>query len=537
MNLFTGKIRLLGLLACSLLLSAALLPQSAGAASSAALLKDMKEIVASPGFWGGNAFALGKDGTVWAWGSNINGQLANGAAGPEGWTITPQRLPGLDHTRQLVAGAGYYLALKEDGTVMIWGKFLQDNTVQPDNKQYKVVPPQPLSGMNDIASMTSVTGGLLALKKNGTVMEWLAPEYSNTGYTEIEAAHQVTGISDVNSVDGGLINTAVRKNGTLWIWASSAQSKYVDLSQKPAQVQNLYHVTATDAADGSLIVLTESGSVWASVNGPAGGSTAFTMSKMAGLTGIVSVQTGTGLNLVKNSKGEYWLWEAGTHLRSLQQVTAVSGIERLTLDLNGLVAVKKDGSVWTWQRDGLSGKLGFKPAKRIKTLVSPVSFAAGENSKYAVMKDGSVYAWGTNMFGQLGISVRESKPFTPTPVLKPVNLIINGKSIRTGQPPIYLDGHVMVPLRATAESLGYKVIWDLSAGTTKLIKDGQTFTFKDGRIAVEGGSSVAINPPTFKVSYTEMVPAGMLATALGLSAQWDSFRYQLTLGSAATPAP
>ncbi|OMD78745.1 hypothetical protein [Paenibacillus odorifer] len=117
MHLFSRKLRLFSLLVCSSLVTALSVPQVISAAPSPGKLGGIKEIVASPGFWGGSSFAVGTDGNVWSWGSNVFGQFANGTAGPEGWTITPHRIAGLEHTKQLAIGEAYYVALNEDGTV------------------------------------------------------------------------------------------------------------------------------------------------------------------------------------------------------------------------------------------------------------------------------------------------------------------------------------------------------------------------------------------------------------------------------------
>lgn len=79
----------------------------------------------------------------------------------------------------------------------------------------------------------------------------------------------------------------------------------------------------------------------------------------------------------------------------------------------------------------------------------------GENSKYAVLKDGTAVAWGTNRFGQLGISAVDSRPFTISPILKPVTVIVDGQKMDSAQSAIFMDGSVKVPIRDVAESLGY----------------------------------------------------------------------------------
>lgn len=536
MNLFSRKLRAFSLAICLIIVTTISFPQGMSAATSAGKLSGIKEIVASSGFWGGSSFALGKDGTVWVWGSNVFGQFANGTAGPEGWTITPERIPALDHTKQLVIGSrGYYLALKEDGTVTVWGDYPNHSAEVTGNgalgKQRKVLLPQTISGMTDVVTVTSGSHNTLALRKDGSVLQWISPERSQSVYTELPAATKVKGLSEVKWIgSSGNYHAAIKDNGTLWLWAANQQNHPVGIIAEPRPVQDLYHVKSVSMSESSLVALTESGSVWTTIGNE--NNNVITMKKMKGLSDIVSIQTKNGLNVAKNKKGEYWVWKADTLLKDLQKITAVNQISKLSLDLDGLVAVKKDGTVWTWQRNSsIENTLVFTQPKQIKGLRDPLSFAMGENSKYAVLKDGTAVAWGTNMFGQLGISVLDSRPFTVSPILKPVAVIVNGKKVDSIQSAIFLDGSVRVPLRDVAESLGYTLSWNGNLKLSKEGKDGRAaeIIYSEGKFINHDGTSVMLQPRAINVSYTSLVPAAALAKALGASVEWDSNLYQLTL--------
>lgn len=514
MNLLTRKLRLFSLVVFSTFMAVMSVPQVISAAPSSAQLSGIKEIVATSGFWGGSSFALMTDGTVWAWGSNVFGQFAKGTAGPEGWTITPHSIAALEHTKQLEIGGVYFLALKEDGTVTTWGDYPSMSAAEAGNgassKQHKVLMPQVISGMTDVVSIASGMHNTLALRKDGSVLQWNSPETSDVGSTELPPATKVKGLSEVMWVGNSDYQAAIRTNGTLWLWSANPQIENTKAVKKPTPVKDLYHVKSVSMSDRSILALTESGSVWGTIE--SNNYNEITMKKMPGLSDIVSVQTKNGFNLVANKKGEYWVWKAGTLMQGLQKITLIKPITKLTLDLDGFVAVKKDGTVWTWKtQSSTDSKWVFTQPKQIKGLGDPISFATGENSKYAVLKDGTAVAWGTNMFGQLGISALDSRPFTVSPILKPVTVIVEGKKLESAQSAIFLDGTVRVPIREVAESLGYTLSWD---GDMTLSKDGKKITFKEGAIIV---------------SYTSLVPAAALAKALGVTAEWNSKLYQLTI--------
>ena len=69
--------------------------------------------------------ALRDDGTVWMWGEDREGLLATGALTLSGQSgkpyFTPRRVAGLDGVMQIAGGSKHVLALKSDGTVWVWG--------------------------------------------------------------------------------------------------------------------------------------------------------------------------------------------------------------------------------------------------------------------------------------------------------------------------------------------------------------------------------------------------------------------------------
>ncbi|WP_239634249.1 S-layer homology domain-containing protein [Paenibacillus sp. H1-7] len=90
------------------------------------------------------------------------------------------------------------------------------------------------------------------------------------------------------------------------------------------------------------------------------------------------------------------------------------GIVQITGGLSHTVALKSDGSVWTWG-DGFHGKLGTGPnvnrytPSRVKELFDVTAIAAGMNHTLALRKDGTVWSWGQNTKGQLGDGTREDR--------------------------------------------------------------------------------------------------------------------------------
>ncbi len=67
-----------------------------------------------------HSIALKNDGTVWVWGGNPDGQVGNGTSDP--YNRTPVQVSGLTSVTVIAAGSQHNLALKSDGTVWAWGE-------------------------------------------------------------------------------------------------------------------------------------------------------------------------------------------------------------------------------------------------------------------------------------------------------------------------------------------------------------------------------------------------------------------------------
>ncbi|MDD2913580.1 MAG: RCC1 repeat-containing protein, partial [Candidatus Pacebacteria bacterium] len=135
-----------------------------------------------------HALALKSDGTVYAWGRNYNGELGDGTQTNK---YTPVQVKGVGGTGYLtniesfIGGASYSLALKSDGTVYSWGANysgqLGDGTT---TNKYTPVQVKGVGGVDYLTSIVHVAAGYhhtLALKSDGTVYSWGYNEYGALG--------------------------------------------------------------------------------------------------------------------------------------------------------------------------------------------------------------------------------------------------------------------------------------------------------------------------------------------------------------------
>ena len=168
---------------------------------------------------GSTTLALKSDGTIWAWGENLDGQLGDGTTVRE--RASPVRsVPGNDWKQVATAGP-HSVALKRDGTLWSWGNNwagqLGDGTAKA-----RRVPVRVGSSTN----WTRIWANLIenvGQQTDGSLWFW------GWDYTPSERGSSIpvpTRVSaDTNWVDVGMgdwMVFATKSDGTLWAWGREA---------------------------------------------------------------------------------------------------------------------------------------------------------------------------------------------------------------------------------------------------------------------------------------------------------------------------
>jgi hypothetical protein len=214
-----------------------------------------------------HSLALRADGTVFAWGDNMNGQCnvpagltgvtkvaageffsvalrSNGSivvwgANDYGQHDVP---PGLTGVTDISAGHGHVLARKNTGTVVSWGCNIFNQTNVP-------------AGLNRVRSILAVWNYSVAVRSNGTVVAW---GLNDTGQTNVPAT-----LAAVRTIAGNNnYCMALRSNGTVVAWG-----------QYPALPSGLDNVTAIAAGETHALALTSAGNIIAWGDNQSGATT------------------------------------------------------------------------------------------------------------------------------------------------------------------------------------------------------------------------------------------------------------------------
>jgi alpha-tubulin suppressor-like RCC1 family protein len=179
-----------------------------------------------------------------------------------------------------------------------------------------------------------------------------------------------------------------------------------------------------------------------------------------GLYALALLGNGTVMAWGNNQEGE--LGDGTTTQRDLP--VAVQGLTNVTAISAGTqtsLALLSNGTVMAWG-DNESGELGNGSAEPLSTVPVPVqgltnvvAITAGENFNFALSDDGTVFAWGDNSVGELGIG--SSVPDSDVPVQVPG--LTGVKEVASG------TEHALAVLsNGTVMSWGANVFGDLGTG-------------------------------------------------------------------------
>lgn len=210
--------------------------------------------------------ALRSNGQVWAWGGNSQGQIG---WGKRRTPARPRRIPVLGNVKFIAAGDFFSFAVTMDGSLWAWGS---NNFGQlGDGTREKKSTPVRILGLTGVKMVAAGYGHALVLKEDGTVWAWGQNSKGEIGDgTKIFRPQptQVQGLNDIISVSAESFHSAaLRKDGTVWVWGyhhlnqigPSGRPKYSEL---PIQVKGLPPVVAIACGEGHILTLDKDGFVW-----------------------------------------------------------------------------------------------------------------------------------------------------------------------------------------------------------------------------------------------------------------------------------
>ena len=160
--------------------------------------------------------ALRSDGTVWAWGDGVQGQLGNGGYAD---TASPVRVVGLTRKVTVIAaGANHILAIEQGGSLWAWGdnSNLELGTATPTESQATPILVNGITG--DVVGVAGGEYQSIAITRDGSVFSWGRAYTRFSGvYKGTEVPTRVGVVSRVKQVQAGRgFDLALESNGSVW---------------------------------------------------------------------------------------------------------------------------------------------------------------------------------------------------------------------------------------------------------------------------------------------------------------------------------
>jgi alpha-tubulin suppressor-like RCC1 family protein len=295
----------------------------------------------------------------------------------------------------------------------------------------QATPNLDLAGTSGVAvvKLSASDHHTVALKADGTVWTWGGSSYGSMeelGYdgdgsyaakVQLPATDPDTGASLGSVVDiaaGGEHTAVLFANHTVWVWGDNSYNQlgvpYTSLGKSVTPVK---------------------------VYKPTG----------APLTDIVEISAGGSYTLALDTAGSVWAWgsnEKGqlgqgdtSGIAYAQQVMVpgssgnepITGIQHISAGQQHALALTVTGSVYAWGSDRV-GQLGMYGYATNRTLAYPVTglsdvamirTGSTSESSFAVTVSGAVYGWGENYSGQLGTNEQgfDARKTSPTPLTIP----------------------------------------------------------------------------------------------------------------------
>lgn len=315
---------------------------------------------------------------LYAWGQNSQGQLGLGNTTNRS---SPTQVGALSDWLILASGYSHNLAIKTDGTLWSWGS---NNAGQLglNNQTYYSSPKQ----VGSLTSWVEVAGGTqysAAIRSNGTLWIWGSGSLGKNGLgntNSYSSPKQIGSLTNWSKIALGNYNAlAIKTDGTLWSWGYNVYGQL-----------GLGNTTAYYSSPKQVGSLTN----WAKVFTNANASFAITTTGQLYVWGI-------------NSNGMLGLGDT-TSRSSPVQVGALTNWSSVS-NSEFTLAIKTDGTLWAW---GLNtyGQLGFgnttsySSPKQIGSLTNWLSVVSiYRTSTVAIKTDGTLWSWGRNNLGQLGL--------------------------------------------------------------------------------------------------------------------------------------
>ena len=327
---------------------------------------------------------------LFAWGHGSYGVIGDGTAGVK--YSSPVQIPSpiewkAGWGKQIKDGSYDSGAIKTDGTLWLWGNNDSGRLGQNQGTPHRRSSPVQVGSDTTWSQIATSTGAAMSIKTDGTLWMWGGGAngyFAQNNEVQYSSPIQIPGTTWATICLGGSSAMAIKTNGTLWAWGIGtkgelAQNNVVNYSS-PVQIPGTTWRHVVMNTQSAYATKTDN-TLWAWGNNSDRGE------------------------LGQNNR---------THYSSPVQIPGTNWA-LVDARYRGAMATKTDGTLWMWGNNQ-GGSMGI-PSIGEGYRSSPVQvpgttwgtsekdhIAGGFATAAAIKTDGTLWTWGNNGDGSLGLN-------------------------------------------------------------------------------------------------------------------------------------
>ena len=387
-----------------------------------------------------HSFALDADGTLWAWGAGEYGRLGTGLSYSSYIAAEVE----LEDVAEASAGWYHSLFRTADGSVYAAGCNYDYGQLGDGSGHDRSLPIKVMDGAMQVVASHDFSA---VLKTDGTLWTWGRNDAGQLGlgHTDTQTTPAQVALEDVAEIAAGdSFMVARTKDGSLYAWGDNTYGQIAGAGEAsvpaPRLLADIAGARSVRAGNNHVLALLADGTlcIWGDdLYGQLGGG-GEALNAFVEENGLVpaAIDAGGDMCALCDGKGNWYLW--GDLFGDTPTPLEQKGVASLSLGYWHALAAEADGTLWgrgdntynqignvyndtyiSWTALPLSlsgqGPASRVPVERDKARpVEPFArealpVAAGYYTSFAIAENGSVWAWGRNDYGQLGLGDGEMR--------------------------------------------------------------------------------------------------------------------------------
>mgnify|MGYP006285622503 CR=1 FL=1 len=498
-----------------------------------------------------STIVLCNDGSIKCFGSNDYGLIGNGKKSEVAF---PVKIDGLSDISQVYACGNRSCALDNNSNAFFWGS--TSAYFDKEGLSSQVSLPKALEEVNDIKKISVGDSHIMLLTNMGEVYSFGSNSFGQLGNgtfasNDMTSPIKITGLSDVKDIAcGGQHSVILKNDGTVWIAGRNCNNQLLH--------NNL---------DESSYFL-----------------------KAPGLDNVIKIAASDFTTVAQKSDGQLWIWGRDTYSDTIYKVDGIYNIKEISFSFERVLLLTNDGTVWKEKRSGDSEEVIFEKVEELNNIVDMtcmsyytnvflrndgtitfygidlpfndplqklekndslyisypfisdvVDIASGSEHVLALKNDGTVWSFGSNEYGQLGIEDNGSEPlpvdvrqFYITMAVNSPQMIFNGqvKDIYPGEEttPVIVNSRTLIPIRSLIENIGGEVGWNGDEKKVTIYHNEKSIElWINSNTSVVNGVQMEMDVAPLIINSRTMLPLRFIIENLGFNVDWDGLYKRITI--------